>query len=328
MSIIPTSTDSIFPDSLQTLGSPLPQSVSTYTPSFSSVTYVQEASYTSDVSYETNDETYSILKGTSVKVTPSLPWSSSGTTTISFSIGNYLTTAPSWVTIDSSTGELTIVAPDVSTNTEFDFYINSSVTGVTGSIQKLIKLIIAGCSLSNWSKWVSSNINKWEDCNSGYSLISDSCIYQSNTSQNSTNSSSFSNNGSNETNKVVDSINTSTISIVGATSCVAILMSLMNTSSMASLWSMVNQLQLYFLLILTRSFLPNEVISVIKGYKFTLNLYDYFPIRKIDMWKSLFNNYIIIEFIVTWKWIRKDSRMTNKLWVTLGCWGWPSGSWG
>ena len=102
------------------------------------------------MNYQTNDQSFSIAESTTTQVSPDLPCSVSGTTAISYTIANYLTTtAPSWVTIDSSTGTLSVTAPEVSSNTEYDFYINSAVSGVSDPIQKLIKLTIMDCTASN-----------------------------------------------------------------------------------------------------------------------------------------------------------------------------------
>ena len=53
--------------------------------------------------------------------------------------------APAWVVIDSSTGMLNVTAPTVSADTEFDFYIDSNISGVSQPIKKLIKIIILDC---------------------------------------------------------------------------------------------------------------------------------------------------------------------------------------
>ena len=56
----------------------------------------------------------------SSQITPDLPCIISGVSTISFSIANYLTTpAPSWITINPSSGILSIIAPDVAVDCSF-----------------------------------------------------------------------------------------------------------------------------------------------------------------------------------------------------------------
>ena len=82
-----------------------------------------------DIYYASDDQPYSISEGLVKHESPDLPCSISGFTSISFSIGDYNSvTAPAWVSIDTSSGELTITAPTVSVNTNFSFYINSAIT--------------------------------------------------------------------------------------------------------------------------------------------------------------------------------------------------------
>ena len=47
--------------------------------------------------------------------------------------------------------------------------------------------------------------------------------------------------------------------------------SLMNTASLASFWMTKNQLQAFFLLLLTGAFIPNDIQAVIQESDFTLN---------------------------------------------------------
>ena len=90
------------------------------------------------------------MENSATQTLPDLPCIISGSTSISFSTANYMTsTVPSWVAIDSASGILSINAPEVSSNTEYDFYINSAASGVSSPIQKLIKLIITNCAAKN-----------------------------------------------------------------------------------------------------------------------------------------------------------------------------------
>ena len=128
---------------------------------------------TSDVSYLTADQTIYVLKNSKTQILPDLPCSISGSTSISFSTANYMaTTVPSWVAIDSVSGMLSINSPEVSSDTEHDFYINSAVSGVSSPIQKLIKLIITNCAAKNWKKCISTSTLTCETCLSGYVLSS------------------------------------------------------------------------------------------------------------------------------------------------------------
>ena len=275
----------IITDSGQSIISSTSKSVSLSTYTNNLLTYTPGASYTSDVNYQTNQQVYSLIQCTNAKIIPDLPCSISGSTTISHITADYLMSAvPSWVSIDSSTGELTVSSPWINSDKEFSFYIYSTISGFTNQIKKIIKLKIISCSITNWMK-CPSNISIWEIWNDGYSLISNKWIQQNSSSNTNNNSTS----SIEEDSEMAKALSISITSIVGLSSIVVIAMSLSNTSSIASLWSMVNQLQMYLLLLITRAFLPDEVISIIKGFKFTSNLYDYFPIRKTKLWQNIFD---------------------------------------
>ena len=175
MNSLSSGTEDIVADSGQTIGAVTTQTVSAPVYTNLTVTYIPGASYTSDVSYLTADQTIYVLKNSATQIQPDLPCSISGSTSISFSTANYMTsTVPSWVAIDSVSGMLSINSPEVSLDTEYDFYINSAVSGASSSIQKLIKLIITNCSAKNWKKCIttSTSILTCETCLSGYVLSS------------------------------------------------------------------------------------------------------------------------------------------------------------
>ena len=179
------------------------------------------------------------MENTATQILPDLPCSISGSTSISFSTANYMTsTVPSWVAIDSVSGILSINAPEISLDTEYDFYINSAVSGVSSSIYKLIKLTITNCAAKNWKKCSSTNNLTCDVCLSGFVLSSGVWdISKTTTSQSSQETS--------ETAKALSTITTSTL--IAITGIVA-LTSLINTTNIASLWMTINQLQLFFIL--------------------------------------------------------------------------------
>ena len=170
------------------------------------------------------------MENSATQILPDLPCSISGSTSISFSTTNYMaSTVPSWVAIDSGSGVLSINAPEVSMNTEYDFYINSAVSGVSSPIQKLIKLVISNCTVKNWKKCISTNSSTCETCLSGYILSSG--VWDIPTKS--------------ETASALSKTTTSTvITITG----IVVLTSLINTTNIASLWMTINQLQLFFTL--------------------------------------------------------------------------------
>ena len=138
-------------------------------------------------------------------------------------------TAPAWVVIDSSTGNLNITAPTVSTDTEFDFYIDSNISGASQPIKKLIKINILDCKASNWSKCSSANSSVWEVWTSDYVLSNGNWTLQSTKAATET----------------AKKLSTTTASI-GATSIgLSALAGAMNSSSIATLWMTINQLQIF-----------------------------------------------------------------------------------
>ena len=159
----------------------------------------------------------------------------SGFTSVTFSISNYFTAAPAWVTIDPISGILSIEAPEVNADTNYDFYINSAIVGISNPVQKLIKLTVINCSVINWKKCVSTSGSTWEVCNNGYDLTTGTWVVQ-NTNTTSTNT----------TSETAQALSTATTSAVAATTGIVVLTSLANTASIASLWMTINQLQLFF----------------------------------------------------------------------------------
>lgn len=142
----PSGTNEILTDTAASISVATSESITSATYTNQSLTYTVTASTTSDVRYQTNDEISSVVENTSVTITPSLPCSSSGSTAITYSLSAYNGgTLPSWVAIDTSTGVLTVTAPTVSASTQYDFYIDSTVAGVTNPVQKLIKLTVTDC---------------------------------------------------------------------------------------------------------------------------------------------------------------------------------------
>ena len=200
---------------------------------------------TSDVSYLTADQTIYVTENTAAQILPDLTCSISGSTSISFSTANYMaSTVPSWVVIDSVSGILSINAPEASLDTEYDFYINSAVSGVSSPIQKLIKLIITNCAAKNWKKCISTNSLACDTCVSGYVLTSGVWdISKTTTSQ----SSQTTYQSSQTTSEIAKALSKTIMSLVIVISWIVVLTSIINTKSIANLWMTINQQQLFIL---------------------------------------------------------------------------------
>ena len=179
-------------------------------------------------------------------------------------------TAPSWVQINTSTGQLTIMAPGGSSGLDFSFYIVSSVSGITISAEKLIKLTVSKCKVQNWQMCSSLNVSVWNTWSSGYTLKSGYWFMASDLSQ---------------TLRII------IISTLAASLLIATIVSFMDPASTTSLWSMINQSQLLLLLLLTRAFIPFDVQNVILGVKFTLNIASYFEFYKIGFIGSIIEEF-------------------------------------
>ena len=275
MNLLASGTEDIVADSGQTIGAVTTQTITAAAYTNLTVTYVAGTSYTSDVSYFTADQTVNVMENSATQTLPDLPCSISGSTSISFSTANYMTsTVPSWVAIDSVSGVLSVNSPEVSLNTEYDFYINSAVSGVSSPIQKLIKLIITNWAAKNWKKCISNNSLTCETCLSGYVLSS----------------------GVWDISKTAKALSQTIMSAVIIIAAIVVLTSMINTTSTASLWMTINQLQLFFLLLLTRAYIPKDVKVWIEGSDFALNIYDYFSIYKLNINPSFLRKF---EFDLT-----------------------------
>ena len=180
---------------------------------------------TSDAYIQIVTQTFSVSESTTSTQTPNLSCSFSGSTSITYNLSSYNgAIIPSFVSIDSTTGVLTIAAPSVSSSTSYSFYINSTISGISGPIEKIINLTVKKCTASNCQKCSVSDSSICANCNSGYIL-----------------SSGFCNLPETETAK---SMSTSSQTVIGAVALFSFGSSFTNLSSMASLWSVINQMQI------------------------------------------------------------------------------------
>ena len=160
-----------------------------------SVTYTLTSSSTSDIYYQTSDKTITVIENTYSTQSLDLSCSSSGSTAITFSISNYNgVTAPTWISIDSSTGDLNIKSPKVSADKSYTFYVDASISGISNPVHKLVTVKVSNIIISDMSKGLTAT----------------------------------------------------TQAMITTTVVITSVLSMMNSSSMASLWSMINQVQLFF----------------------------------------------------------------------------------
>ena len=241
----------------------------------------------SDISYYTNSQTYIYGKNANVQVIPDLTCSTSGGTSITYSLTSYNgNTIPAWVTINSSTGQLSIATPSPSTNTDYSFYISSTISGVSSTVNKIMTISVSGCTTSNWLICQSTNVSTWTTCNSGYTLSSGQWSINS-SPQSSPSSSSI---NDNEDLKINAEISKNLVTTAFVASSVSLVVSnTLFSTSMSSIWVMINQVQLFFLLFLTRAFIPDQIKKVIIGLNFWLNPFDTIPFFDPKFYGELLN---------------------------------------
>ena len=183
MNSLPSGTDDIVSVSIASIGSLLATSISTTAFIDQGFTYIQ-SSTSSDVYFQILTESISVVEGSLTSMTLSLSCSFSGSTSIIFGTGNYRTsTTPAWVSINPTTGTLSISAPNVNSDTEYDFYITSLASGFSSAAQKLVKLTVANCQVQNWQLCSTSSALTWTSWVSGYTLASGAWIIQINQSK-------------------------------------------------------------------------------------------------------------------------------------------------
>ena len=72
---------------------------------------------------------------------------------------------------------------------------------------------------------------------------------------------------------------------------VSVISRLLNVSSGSSIWLLINEAQLFFLLLLTRAYVPDDVKLVITGLKFVLNPSFYFSFNTMSAYNSVIDNF-------------------------------------
>ena len=257
MNAIPVGTDVITPESGMTLGVASSIAITEATYLNLSTTYTQVSSTSSDVYFFIKAQSFSFSEATNNTWTPNLSCSFSGTTSIFYSLSSYNgSNLPSFISINSATGVLSINAPNVSSSTDYVFMIVSTISGISNQVNDIITLTIMKCTVSNCRQCSATDSSVWSICDSGYNI--NSGIWNLTES---------------ETTK---SLTISNQTIIGATIVFWIALSLFNPPSLAYLWSMINQTQILFLLLLTGAFIPKDIEGIIIGLKICLNPFSYF----------------------------------------------------
>ena len=197
------------------------------------------SSTTSDTNIQIDVQAFSVSESTTSMQTPNLPCSFSGSTSITYSLSSYNgAIIPSFVSINSATGVLTIAAPSVSSSTNYSFYITSTISGMSSPVQKIINLTIKKCTASNCQICSVFDPSVCTTCNPGSSLSLGSCNLPE-TKKSETKMP--------ETKMLATAklLSTTNQVVVGAVILISVGPSFANLSSMASLWSVINQMQIF-----------------------------------------------------------------------------------
>ena len=183
------------------------------------------SSVISDAYLQSDTQSYSVTEANNVTQAPNLSCSFSGKISINYTLSGYNgSNVPSFVSINSQTGVLSIQAPNVSSSIPYSFYIESKVSGVADVVKKIINLNVKKCTASNCVKCSATDSTVCTSCNSGYNLDSGAWNLP-------------------ET-EIAKSLSVGSQAIVGAIVVISFISSLSTLSSLASLWSMINQLQI------------------------------------------------------------------------------------
>ena len=175
--VLSSGTNSVITGSSLTISTASSIAVSSNTYNNQSISFAIASSSTSDVYYQVSDQSYSVVESYSTAVTPDLSWSSSGSTSISFSLGSYNgANVPSWVSINSSSGTLSISSTIVSSDTSYSFYINAAIGGVSSAAQKVVTVTVKNWAVSNCKTWSSLDANTWIAWDSDYGVSSGSWV--------------------------------------------------------------------------------------------------------------------------------------------------------
>ena len=286
MPALSSGTDSISSDSAQIIGALSSIGIVAATYSNQTTIYTATCQTTSNVRFVVSSLTISIVENNVLSITPDLTCSADGTTSITYTSS----ATQSWISLDSNTGLLTVTAPEVTSDTEYDFYINSTVSGYQTQIQRQVKLTVINCSVQNCQKWSSSSGTSCAVWNPVVPSTSEPTKSQNTTSGAET-SGIAKTSGTVETSGTAKTIGTATASVSWALFVIVAVQSTFNVASMASFWSMINQMQMFFLLLLSRSFIPQDVKATIQGSKFALNLFGYIPFSNLSVFSSVISTF-------------------------------------
>ena len=212
------------------------------------------------------NETY--VPNSNIKIESMWAWyPSTNITNIEYSLVDLGEPVPDWVQIDSSTGYITFDrTPTSFTEKVYPFAIEIHFDSKTST--KNFYITIEAWPISNWAKWNSIDTKKWDEWSSDTTLSLD-----------------FSAWGSKADNQIIISqvaLVIGVLFVIGA--------SLLFMSSPNTLFSIINQFQLFILLPLIPNYFPAKLTDLILGMDFALLSFDFIPtdwipfIKQVKKW--------------------------------------------
>ena len=143
MNIIPDGSYDIISQAGESIGNIVDYLSNIITYSSLMLSFSLDSEVLSDIHFITSDQSISIISGNSYEIAIELTCSSSGSTSIIYHIATYHgEQLPSWLSLDSKTGILSIVAPNSLSITTYNFYALTYISGYSDPIQKLIIVLM------------------------------------------------------------------------------------------------------------------------------------------------------------------------------------------
>ena len=215
--------------------------------------------------FQTGDQSFNITEGFKTILVPDLSWSSTGATSIEYSGAGYNGgSLPSFISVDKISGNLNVSAPYVNSDTIYSFYLNSKL-GTSNPVQKKINLLVINWVVQNCQKWLNPTGSVCEIWDTGYSYISNVWVQDSQSIS--------------EISKI---IRFTMQLIFAAILCIVTVSNVSLLSTLSSLWLLVHQTQVFFFILISNAFIPEDVINVITGVKIALFPFIYLPLDKIE----------------------------------------------
>ena len=248
-----------------------------------------ESAY-SDLIYDGGtQQTIYVQENYSGSISFKYPWSVSGSTSVSSSLISYPNqgTYPSWISLNIDYQHINIAAPVYGGVNIYYFGIRSVILSQNIDAYGIIE--IYKCLVTNWISCSYSSTSTWNQWDTAYSLSSDASNWyltpnsapsSSSNNPSSTSSSSStlppattSTSSSNSSFEVPQISSTVVSSIVAGSVGVSALTSALFQSGSQSIWSIINNYQLIYLLPYLNTYLDTEVLVLMRGFQITtLNL--------------------------------------------------------